>query len=175
MDQELFVTGKVQAQNRNPRTAFSSLQKRVLEEEFQRCSYPSSRERAILAYVLELRPEVVQVIFQNQCRAIVWNDMPSFDLNLNNPGNSNSEGKRKTVRVNGVDCKIQFAILKIDSYWLFSTSVYFLVQCNFKLISSETVMWFGICMIGVICSLYQLKSNWCSVDQCRCFLRKGTY
>ena len=42
--------------------------------------------------------------------------MPSFDLNLNNPGNSNSEGKRKTVRVNGVDCKIQFAILKIDSY-----------------------------------------------------------
>ena len=113
VDQELVEAGKVQAQNRNPRTAFSSLQKRVLEEEFQRCSYPSSRERAILAYVLELRPEVVQVIFQNQCRAIVWNDMPSFDLNLNNPGNSNSEGKRKTVQVNGVDCKIQFAILNI--------------------------------------------------------------
>ena len=93
--------------------------------------------------------------------------MPSFDLNLNNPGNSNSEGKRKTVRVNGVDCKIQFAILKIDIYWFFSTSVYFSVQCNFKLISSETVIWFGICMIGVICSLNQLKSNWCmsSVDQ----------
>ena len=114
VDQELVEAGKVQAQNRNPRTAFSSLQKRVLEEEFQRCSYPSSRERAILAYVLELRPEVVQVIFQNQCRAIVWNDMSSFDLNLNNPGNSNSEGKRKTVQVNGVDCKIQFAILNID-------------------------------------------------------------
>ena len=95
---------------------------------------------------------------------------------LNNPGNSNSEGKRKTVRVNGVDCKIQFAILKIDIYWFFSTSVYFLVQCNLKLISSETVIWFGICMIGVICSLYQLKSNWCmsSVDQSGCFLRKGT-
>ena len=99
MDQGRVEAGKVHAQNRQPRTAFSSLQKRVLEEEFQRCSYPSSRERAILAYVLELRPDVVQVIFQNQCRAIVWNYIPLFDLNLNNPGNSNSEGKRKTVRV----------------------------------------------------------------------------
>ena len=75
---------------------FSSFQRRVLEEEFQRCWYPSSRQRDILAYVLELRREVVQVIFQKQCRAIVKNDMPSFDLNLNN---SNSEGKRKTVRI----------------------------------------------------------------------------
>ncbi|CAH3188632.1 unnamed protein product [Porites evermanni] len=66
VDQELFVAGKVQAQNRHPRTAFSSLQKRVLEEEFQRCSYPSSRERAILAYVLELRPEVVQNWFKRK-------------------------------------------------------------------------------------------------------------
>ena len=122
VDQERVVAAKVRAQNRHPRTAFSSLQKRVLEEEFQRCSYPSSRERAILAYVLELRPEVVQVIFQNQCRAIAWNDMPSFDFNLNNPGNSNSEGKlnssskRGFELTDGVDCRIQFAILKIDSY-----------------------------------------------------------
>lgn len=50
---------------------FSSFQRRVLEEEFQRCWYPSSRQRDILAYVLELRREVVQVIFQKQCRAIV--------------------------------------------------------------------------------------------------------
>ena len=35
-----------------------------------------------------------------------------------NPGNSNSEGKRKTVRVIRVDCKIQFAMLKIYIYWL---------------------------------------------------------
>ena len=65
VDQGRVEAGKIQAQNRQPRTAFSSLQKRVLEEEFQRCSYPSSREWAIMAYVLELRPEVVQVIFQN--------------------------------------------------------------------------------------------------------------
>ena len=48
-----------------------------------------------------------------------------------NPGNSNSEGKRKTVRVIRVDCKIQFAMLKIYIYWFFGTKEYCDVQISF--------------------------------------------
>ena len=66
-----------------------------------------------------------------------------------NPGNSYSEEKRKTVRVklelarvrvDEVNCKIQFAVLKINSYWFFSTSVYSAEQI---IISSEPVTWLG--------------------------------
>ena len=52
-----------------------------------------------------------------------------------NSSDSNSEGNKNneqcelgTIWVIGVDGKIQFAILKTGSYWLFSTSVYSLVQ-----------------------------------------------
>ena len=48
-----------------------------------------------------------------------------------NPGNSYSEGKRKTVRVIRVDCKIQFAMLKIYIYWFFGTKEYCDVQISF--------------------------------------------
>ena len=37
--------------------------------------------------------------------------------------------------------------------------MYLLVHCNSKLISLETVTLFGILMIGVICSLHQLKMD----------------
>ena len=43
----------------------------------------------------------------------------SLDLGIqqnHRDGNSNSEGKRKTVLVSVVDCKIHFALVKIDSY-----------------------------------------------------------
>ena len=43
-------------------------------------------------------------------------------------GNSNCEGKRKTVRVIRVDWQIQFAMSKIGGYWFLSTAVYGAVQ-----------------------------------------------
>ena len=45
-----------------------------------------------------------------------------------NSRNPSSEGKRKTVRVIKVDCKIYLAMLKTGSYLFFSTSVYGAVQ-----------------------------------------------
>ena len=58
------------------------------------------------------------------------------------PGNSNTEGKRKTVRVGGVsrvigvDKNIQFSKLIINSLLIFSTLVYNTVKI--KLIVRET-------------------------------------
>ena len=54
-----------------------------------------------------------------------------------NPGNSNSEGKRKTVRVSRVDCKIQFAMLK----FIFTDFLALKSIVMYKFLSTETVTW----------------------------------
>ena len=69
------------------------------------------------------------------------------------------------VWVTGVDCKIQFARLKIDSYWFFS-ALQCMVQCKFNLFIRNGNMIRHFLMIKRGLFVAPIKSNCCSVDQC---------